>query len=175
MRKQTIIIFSTIGIVAAVGLLFVFMHGRGVGLLQSVEKPVYWDYINELLLNTGLEAHQASKNDYSYYRVENEARELSGFIFSGTGEGWGGPIELLVKTDVAGTIKQVYVWEHSETPLYVHGLDEFLATFRENQAHRKLVWNENIHGLAGATITAEAIIAAVGEIGSTAKAMGIFE
>jgi Na+-translocating ferredoxin:NAD+ oxidoreductase RnfG subunit len=99
---------------------------------------------------------------------------LAGFVFLGSEQGWGGPINLFVKTDVAGMIQRVYVWHHTETPFWVVGLDDFLADFAGYRADAELRWQEDVHGITGATVTAQAIIAAVHEAGRAAYQQGIF-
>ncbi|MCI2425821.1 FMN-binding protein, partial [Candidatus Acetothermia bacterium] len=68
----------------------------------------------------------------------------------------------------------VHVWHHTETPIYVVGLDAFLVTFANHRAEAELIWQEDVHGLTGATVTAEAIIAAVYRPGQIAYRKGIF-
>ncbi len=124
---------------------------------------------------TGLFFVPAEKNGFVYYELHCDDRQLQGFVFLGDEEGWGGPINLFVKTDRAGIIQRVHVWQHEETPIYVVGMDEFLATFVAHRAESELTWQEDVHGITGATVTAEAIIAAIYEPGITAYRKGIFQ
>jgi Na+-translocating ferredoxin:NAD+ oxidoreductase RnfG subunit len=115
-----------------------------------------------------------ARNDFVYYELYTTDEQLAGFVFLGTEEGWGGPINLFVKTDAAGIIQRVYVWHHTETPIYVAGMDTFLATFAGYKAEAELIWQEDVHGITGATVTAEAIIAAVHGAGRASYQKGIF-
>jgi Na+-translocating ferredoxin:NAD+ oxidoreductase RnfG subunit len=53
-------------------------------------------------------------------------------------------------------------------------MEEFLATFSGHKADAELIWQEDVHGITGATTTAKAIIAAVHEAGRVAYQKGIF-
>jgi len=138
------------------------------------EEPLHSGHLKDFLAGTGLIFVPVVRNDFAYYELHTADEQLAGFIFLGVEEGWGGPINLFVKTDRAGVIQRVHVWQHTETPIYVVGLDAFLVTFAGNKAEEELIWQEDVHGITGATITAEAIIAAIQEPGQAAYQMGIF-
>ncbi|MCD5417628.1 FMN-binding protein [Candidatus Bipolaricaulota bacterium] len=131
-------------------------------------------YLRNFLADAELTFTPATKNDFAYYELHTADQQLAGFVLLGTEEGWGGPINLFVKTDAAGVIQHVYVWHHTETPIYVVGMDAFLATFAGYKADAELIWQEDVHGITGATVTAEAIIAAVYGAGRAARQKGIF-
>lgn len=131
-------------------------------------------YLEELLVDTGLISVPVVKNGFAYYELHTADGEVAGFIFQGIEEGWAGPISLLVRTDATGIIQRVYVWHHTETPGWVVGLDDFLATFAGFHAMDELVWQNDVHGITGSTVTAEAIILAVNEPGRAAYQKGIF-
>ncbi|MCL0073369.1 FMN-binding protein, partial [Dehalococcoidia bacterium] len=139
-----------------------------------VEPPPHRPYLEEFLVGTGLTFHPVVRNDFAYYKLHTADEQLAGFVFLGTEEGWGGPINLFIKTDAAGVIQHVHVWHHTETPIYVVGMDAFLATFAGYKAEAELIWQEDVHGITGATVTAEAIIAAVYGPGRAAYQKGIF-
>ena len=138
------------------------------------EEPSYRTHLKDFLADTGLRFVPVVRNDFTYYELYTADEQLAGFVLPGTEEGWGGPINLFVKTDVAGIIQRVYVWHHTETPIYVIGLDDFLATFAGYKAEAELIWQEDVHGITGATVTAEAVITAVYESGRAAYQKGIF-
>jgi len=131
-------------------------------------------YLGNFLADTKLTFTPVVKNDFAYYALHTAAGQLAGFVFLGTEDGWAGPINLFVKTDAAGIIQRVHVWHHTETPIYVIGLDSFLATFAGYKAEAELIWQQDVHGITGATVTAEAIIAAVYGPGRIAHQKGIF-
>jgi Na+-translocating ferredoxin:NAD+ oxidoreductase RnfG subunit len=141
---------------------------------EIVEEGPHSLYLKKFLADTGLTYTPAVRNNFAYYELHTADEQLAGFVFLGTEEGWGGPINLYVKTDAAGIIQRVHVWHHLETPIYVVGLEAYLATFAGYRAEAQLVWQEDVHGITGATVTAEAIIAAVRESGQTAYQKGIF-
>jgi len=153
---------------------FIFnMFGQPFNVFD--EEPLHKPYLIEFLADTGLIANPAMKDNLSYYELNAVDGQLVGFVFFGAGEGWGGPIELFVKTDLSGVIERMHVWQHAETPLYVYGLDEFLESFTTHRAEAELIWHEDVHGLTGATMTAEAIIEAVNALGRAAYEKGIFK
>ncbi|HAZ30281.1 TPA: hypothetical protein DCY65_01760 [Candidatus Acetothermia bacterium] len=137
-------------------------------------EPAHQEHLAALLANTGLTFTAATKDDLNYYRLYDSAGRLQGFVLPSTEQGWGGPIELFVQTDPAGVIARVFVWRHQETPIYVVGLEDFLRSFRVRPAQAQLVWQRDVHGLTGATVTAEAIIAAVRRAGTLAQEKGVF-
>lgn len=141
---------------------------------EPITEPAHRDYLRAFLVDTGLTFTAAVKDDFSYYALYDDAGLLQGFVLFATEEGWGGPIDLFVQTDLAGTIERVYVWRHEETPIFVMDLDAFLKTFTAHPATAQLIWQEDLHGLTGATVTAEAIIAAVQRVGSLAQTKGLF-
>jgi Na+-translocating ferredoxin:NAD+ oxidoreductase RnfG subunit len=138
------------------------------------EEPVHRTYLKQLLANTGLRFTAALRDAFTYYELYTAYDQLAGFVFLGHEMGWAGPIDLFVKTNAVGVIQRVHVWRHTETPKYVVGLDEFLATFTGHKAAAELIWQEDVHGITGATVTAEAIIAAVNRPGRVAYRTGIF-
>jgi uncharacterized protein with FMN-binding domain len=176
MRRKGIIIIITIPLIALIAI----VTGFGLNFFQApaphiVEpEPSHRAYLRGFLAGTGLTYTPVARNDFAYYELYTAREQLAGFVFLGTGDGWGGPLYLLVKTDVAGIIQRVYVWRHTETPIYVVGLDAYLATFAGYQAEAELIWQEDVHGITGATITAEAIISAVYKPGRVAYQKGIF-
>lgn len=117
------------------------------------------------------------KDGFAYYELRDADGDLQGFVFLGEEEGYGGPIRLFVKVDSEGRIQKAHVWEHSETPVYVHPmkLGEFLDTFTTQKIGTELKWQTDIHGLTGATQTAESIIRGVRKLGIRAKERQIFK
>jgi len=149
--------------------------------IENITEPVYipplqyTEYLEQFLSDTGLTSIPSERNGFSYYILNNNENEKAGFVFKAQGDGWGGPINMFVKTDMLGNIKRVYVFDHLETPIYVVDLDNFLNSFMNFRIDTDLVWQKDIHGLAGATLSAEAIIEAVNNVGTQAFEKGIFE
>jgi|GEM_PF-5334800 len=140
---------------------------------EYIEMPPYESYLKAFLTDTGYTFSQTEKNGFVYYELFSADQNPVGFVLPGVGQGWAGPIFMFVKTDTVGTIRRVHVFKHSETPIYVVGLDGFLSTFAGFKAGEELEWQSDIHGLTGATLTAEAVIEAVRDIGQTALEKGI--
>ncbi|MCL0095826.1 FMN-binding protein [Dehalococcoidia bacterium] len=176
MAKKGIIVIAIIAIIALITVFAAF----GLNLFEQPppdiveQEPPHRAYLKGFLADTGLTFIPVVRNDFAYYELHTADQQLAGFVLLGTEEGWGGPINLFVKTDAAGVIQHVHVWHHTETPIYVVGMDAFLATFAGYKADAELIWQEDVHGITGATVTAEAIIAAVYGAGRAAHQKGIF-
>ncbi|HSV31709.1 MAG TPA: FMN-binding protein [Atribacteraceae bacterium] len=176
MGKKGIIVIIITALITLMTLLGVF----GLNLFEQppptvVEpEPPHRAYLRDFLAGTGLTFEPVVRNGFAYYKLHSADEQLAGFIFLGTEEGWVGPIDLFVQTDIAGLIQRVHVWQHTETPLYVMEMDSFLATFAGYKIEEDLIWQEDVHGITGATLTAEAIIAAVNETGRAAYQKGLF-
>lgn len=177
MNKRNLIIAALLAylVMAVLELGLFFFAGPLPGKEQEAgERPPYRAYLELFLAGSGYTLKPAYKNGFAYYELYSAGERLAGFVLHGTGEGWAGPLYLFVRTDTAGTIKQLHVWHHRETPLYVVDLDAFLSTFAGFEAEAGLEWQKDVHGITGATVTAEAIIAAVHQTGEKAYQKGIF-
>jgi spermidine synthase len=101
--------------------------------------------------------------------------------------GFSGPINLLIKIDSKGKIKEVRVIKHTESPSYVRGIENFLTQFIGHSLSEKfslssvkgklpLVSSEGkrkkydgkkeIDAMSGATVTSQAIVDIVNKVGS---------
>jgi uncharacterized protein with FMN-binding domain len=173
MNKKRIIVIGIIALITVVAVVAV------VGLIEqpppnNVElEPAHRARLRDLVGGMEL-TFEPVPDPVAHYILRTADKELAGFVFLGTKEGARGPINLFVITDAAGIIQRVYVWHHTETPRYVVELDVFLGTFAGHNAEAVLIWQEDVHGITGATKTATAIIAAVHEAGDAAYQKGIF-
>ncbi len=134
-------------------------------------------HLETFLEDSGLISVGKEKDGFIYYELRDTYGDLQGFIFLGEEEGFGGPIKLFVKTDLEGIIQKVHIWQHSETPIYVHPikLEEFLNTFANHKIDAELKWQTDVHGITGATVTAEAIIRGVRKLGIRTKEEDIYD
>ncbi len=84
---------------------------------------------------------------------------VSGYAMVGVATGYGGPIAMLVGTDPAGTITAVSVVEHAETPNFFRQLERvrFYDQFTGTSYGDSLYLGEDIDGVSGATLSAEAV------------------
>lgn len=162
--------------IAIVAVIIIFGLGCSNQLLLEIVKqePPHRAYLKEFLADRRLIFVPAVKNDFIYYELYTADEKLAGFVLLGTEEGFIGPIDLFVKTDTAGIMQRLQIWQHTETPIYVMGMDAFLATFTGYRAEAGLTWQKDVHGITGATVTAEAIITAVYGSGKAAYQKGIF-
>lgn len=71
--------------------------------------------------------------------------------------GFGGPLNLHIKTDSQGVIKEVKILEHSETSGYIDKIEELLTQFKQRSLSQNFS-SQNIDAISGATITSSAVI-----------------
>jgi spermidine synthase len=83
-------------------------------------------------------------------------------------KGFAGPINLLLRIDKNGKIKEIRVIQHNETPYYVRGLSDFLSQFKGHSLKEEFSL-DNIDAISGATVTSQAIIEIVNKIGFQIK------
>jgi len=81
-----------------------------------------------------------------------ETRHVAGDI-----HGYGGPINLWVRFDQRGTLEQVVLRDHHETPAYIRGLGDWLSLFEGTPYDRPFGGPRGVDTLSGATVTCEAI------------------
>ncbi len=174
-KKRISVVIGIAVVVMASVFIFVLQSKRGQVSQVLVEELSYQPHLETFLQDSGLTSLRKEKNGFTYYELRDTYGDLQGFVFLGAEDGWAGPISLFVKTDAAGIIQRVHVWHHTETPIFVHPvrLREFLNTFANHGVDTELKWQTDIHGLTGATVTAEAIIREVHELGIRAK--GIYD
>lgn len=176
--KKRLIIVTGLAVVVVMTLVFIFtiLAKRRQSSEIVAEEALYKVDLEAFLEDSGLTSVRKEKEGFSYYELQNVYGDGQGFIFLGEEEGFGGPIKLFVKTDLEGIIQRIDVWQHKETPIVVppFELRRFLDTFVPKRAEAKLEWQQDVHGITGATITAEAIIKAVHEQGLAAYEREIF-
>jgi predicted membrane-bound spermidine synthase/Na+-translocating ferredoxin:NAD+ oxidoreductase RnfG subunit len=84
--------------------------------------------------------------------------------------GYGGPLNVIVSADAGGTVRGVAVRGHRETPSYLKGLGQFLATFRGRDARTGCSRpGDPFDAMTGATVTRRAVERAVD---ATCRAVG---
>ena len=100
-----------------------------------------------------------NSNKWQFWAAENE---LSGFIYSGTGKGYNGPLEVIIQTDTLGIILSIVSVLHSETPSYYEKLNKrgFFSGLLNKQAVDFLEGNP-VDIVSGATLTSEAVVQAI--------------
>ena len=76
--------------------------------------------------------------------------------------GYSGPINLWVRFDTRGTLEQVTLRGHSETPSYVSGIPHWLGILEGHRYHRPFAGKGGVDVLSGATVTCDAILRILG-------------
>jgi len=72
--------------------------------------------------------------------------------------GYAGPINLWVRFDAEGTLEQVLVRHHQETPTYITGIPDWLGLLPGHRLDRPFTGPQGVDALSGATVTSEAIL-----------------
>jgi hypothetical protein len=93
-----------------------------------------------------------SSADPALSAVGFETRHVAGDI-----HGYGGPLNLWVRFDRRGTLEQVVLRDHHETPAYIRGLGDWLQLFEGHPYDRPFGGPRGVDTLSGATVTCEAI------------------
>jgi Na+-translocating ferredoxin:NAD+ oxidoreductase RnfG subunit len=93
------------------------------------------------------------------YTMLDSSEQIAGYAMSGTAAGYGGPLTMLVGTDLDGNIVAVAVMNHGETPNFFRQLDrlDFYGQFIDASYSDSLYLGEDIDGVSGATLSAEAV------------------
>ncbi len=97
-----------------------------------------------------------------FYRAIRNGDQIGSAVIA-EGEGYGGPIEVLVGIDTDGAVVGLKVLDHDETP----GLgdvvteDEFLSQFHGKSEADPIQIDEDIDNITGATVSVEAVAEAV--------------
>lgn len=72
--------------------------------------------------------------------------------------GYAGPINLWVRFDAEGTLEQVLLRQHTETPTYVTGIPAWLSLLEGHRLKQPFTGPDGVDALSGATVTSEAIL-----------------
>ncbi len=103
------------------------------------------------------------------FYLTKKGGEYTGAVFIVTATGYGGPIELMVGIDPAGTITGVQILKHSETPGLGAKITEegFIKQFSSKNIHNTK-WalkkdGGEIDQISGATISPRAVVKALNE------------
>ena len=97
---------------------------------------------------------------------------LIGIVATGSSQGFGGPLEIIILSDTAARILDVELGENSETPSYVEKLNKkaFFRQFRGMELNRSFVLSDQVEAVSGATISSRAIASACREASWTLAA-----
>lgn len=153
--------FLSIIFLAIFSLGALFFHFRQfqsdiIALEEKTLKNIFPDYAN-------IPPKSGSPLHYSFYQSDsNNAGELVAVAFDSYDiapeiKGYAGPIKLMVVLSKDGTIKDVRVLKHSETPAYVFTLDEFIAQFKGKNISGPFQLGKDVDGITRATMSSEAI------------------
>lgn len=137
-----------IGLAALLGLLAAWFFGY---LAQNTAADSYV----EQLLPGAARVEQAA----GVFTAYDAAGTLLGYAALGEAPGYAGPIRVLVGVDPQGEILGVLVIQQRETPGFYRQVDrfDFLDQFTGSAVDQRFVLGDDLDGLSGATLTAEAI------------------
>ncbi|MGD1839423.1 MAG: FMN-binding protein [Thermonemataceae bacterium] len=102
---------------------------------------------------------------YESTQVKDATGTLVGYTTTGTFNGFGGPLKVAVAVDTAGTIQNLAVVEHRETPSWYNRVIEsnFLEGLRGKNYKDPLRLGQDVDAISGATYTTNALTEATKE------------
>ncbi|MFC1627909.1 4Fe-4S binding protein [Gemmatimonadota bacterium] len=120
--------------------------------------PDIWPHLKEIYP----EAASFSMSD-GMYAVDDDRGKSIGWASTGSGNGYGGPLQLLVGIDTSGTISGTSVIEHRETPVFwrMVRFPVFFTSIAGTPFEDINYRYEEIVGVTGATRSSDAIVASV--------------
>lgn len=86
---------------------------------------------------------------------------LSSMTVASDVEGYGGPINLLVSVGEDGILKGARHVESDETPAYIEGIDEWLASLRGRDLSRAALDRHRVDVMSGATVSSVAALESI--------------
>lgn len=99
-------------------------------------------------------------NNQQWY-IYNQQGDTTGILYTGKGDGYNGPVGVLVKTSLDGHIRNVDVLYHSDTPSYFQKLHQAGFLEKLSSLSREQLQNtEQTDVVSGATISSEAVLRA---------------
>jgi NosR/NirI family nitrous oxide reductase transcriptional regulator len=107
-------------------------------------------------------------NNPNVYEVRDpENTFLIDYLVIEAVNGWGGPMNIGTLIDRQGTIKNVFVFNHRETPAFFNDLTNkgFIARFRELPVTAPFQLGQDVDAVSGATISSAALTKAVRKSG----------
>ncbi len=142
-----------LAIVAIILVLFAFIYGYNQSASSIVPS-----------LQRALPQAQSFEriDDFTYtaYKAENE---FLAYISLGQANGYGGPLQLAVATDLQGSVIGISVVEQRETPSWFKKVTDhgFLKTLIGKKYNDSFIVGEDVHAVSGATVTSRAMAQAV--------------
>jgi hypothetical protein len=146
--------------IAVAGATFTASHFWG----RHVDPPPRWLDADRVAVLTGaseLPEQVGGKDGYwRFKRGEETLYAAESAALAPAVQGYGGPFDLLVVVDESGDFDRLLMVRHKETPSYVTGAPEFLASFVGISATAPLEPGADVDALTRATVTSEAFAAA---------------
>jgi predicted membrane-bound spermidine synthase len=110
-----------------------------------------------------------TEKDILYYRLYDDAGHLAGYVFSSEQlapevRGFGGRMNLAIRTDLAGRLVSFHILACNETPAYLELLGEWRQLLKGHNLFEAGALND-VDAVTGATVSSEAILAALGGSG----------
>jgi len=146
---------------------------RILGLLAIATLAAAW-WIGLQLENSGIESHlrelwpradHFEKTTAGFYAAYSDlkAKQLIGYVGTGSASGYGGPMTVAVGVDLQGNVQGIVVLTQRETPVWFRkvadsGLISLLLGKNYQDPFRL---GQDVDGITGATVTSRAIVESV--------------
>jgi hypothetical protein len=142
--------------IATVAALLILITAWIIGRLGPQED--FLPYVNEVLPA----AERVERNGTLFVAYANDGtgtETVIGYAMAGHATGYGGPLALLVGTDTTGSITGVTIISHRETPNFFRQLEtrDYYAQFEGLSFADQILIGQDIDGVSGATLSAEAV------------------
>lgn len=163
-RRQTIIGLAALAILIGAWLYGYFTSGSDIQPLVAEVLPAATRIENS---NSGIFT--------GYAQGDNGEEVIVGYAAAATATGYGGPLVMLVGTDPEGVILNVQVVEMRETPNFFRQLLRagFMDQFTGATYTDPLYLGEDLDGVSGATLSAEAVAQSIRQATRTVATRGI--
>ncbi|MBF0295182.1 MAG: FMN-binding protein, partial [Magnetococcales bacterium] len=86
--------------------------------------------------------------------------------------GFAGPLNLLIALDAEGILRGARLVESRETPSYIRGIEEWLASLTGRNLHHGPLGLDRLDGMSGATITGQAALTTINRAARAAMPVG---
>ena len=146
---------------------------RILGLLAVATLAAAW-WIGLQLENSGIESHlrelwpgadHFEKTTAGFYAAysDPQAKQLTGYVGTGSASGYGGPMTVAVGVDLQGNVQGIVVLTQRETPVWFRKVADsgLISSLLGKNYQDPFRLGQDVDGITGATVTSRAIVESV--------------
>ncbi len=149
--------------IVSIAAFFILAMSWIVGYLQTRGDIALDDTVVGQVLPQAERVEYGTDGLITAYATVNDTEQVIGYAMMASATGYGGTVTMLVGTDPDGTVMAVTVVEHGETPNFFQQLErnDFYDQFVEASYRNAFRLGEDIDGVSGATLSAEAVASSI--------------